>query len=127
MAGVGQSSDRLANAVGRWLHRSKHSPIADLGGLDLWIGEDGVRLSGGERRRLALARALMSHAAILVLDEPTEGLPLATETMIVERLSARLERTGQGLLLICHHEGPQRLCDGVVLLPSARGYADIAA
>lgn len=90
--------------------------IADLGGLDLWIGEDGVRLSGGERRRLALARALLAEAAVVVLDEPTEGLPADTEALIVERIETRLGRTGQGLLLVSHRPSPLRLCGRVLTL-----------
>ncbi len=43
-------------------------------GLDTEIGEDGVRLSGGQRRRISLARAALRHASILLLDEPLEGL-----------------------------------------------------
>ncbi|KQY30333.1 ABC transporter ATP-binding protein [Caulobacter sp. Root1455] len=80
-------------------------------GLDTWIGENGERLSGGERRRLSLARALLRDAPWLLLDEPTEGLDAATEALIVERLDARLKRTGQGLILVSHRPAPRALCD----------------
>jgi ATP-binding cassette subfamily C protein CydC len=73
--------------------------------LDTWIGEDGQRLSGGERRRLALARAYLRGSPWLVLDEPTEGLDAATEAEVFRRLETRLRRTGQGLLVVSH-----RLC-----------------
>ena len=55
-------------------------------GLDTWIGENGARLSGGERRRLVLARAYLRPAPLLLLDEPTEGLEAATEAVVVARL-----------------------------------------
>ena len=80
-------------------------------GLDTWIGENGERLSGGERRRLSLARALLRDAPWLLLDEPTEGLDPATETLVVQRLDARLKRTGQGLVLVSHRPAPRALCD----------------
>jgi ATP-binding cassette subfamily C protein CydC len=80
-------------------------------GLDTWIGENGERLSGGERRRLSLARALLRDAPWMLLDEPTEGLDAATEALIVERLDARLKRTGQGLILVSHRPAPRALCD----------------
>ena len=80
-------------------------------GLDSWIGENGERLSGGERRRLSLARALLRDAPWLLLDEPTEGLDPATEALVVQRLDARLERTGQGLVLVSHRAAPRALCD----------------
>jgi ATP-binding cassette subfamily C protein CydC len=80
-------------------------------GLDTWIGENGERLSGGERRRLSLARALLRDAPWLLLDEPTEGLDAATEALVVERLDARLKRTGQGLILVSHRPAPRALCD----------------
>lgn len=73
-------------------------------GLDSWIGENGARLSGGERRRLALARAYLRPAAWLMLDEPTEGLDSWTEALVLRRLAARLTRTGQGLLMVSHHD-----------------------
>jgi len=80
-------------------------------GLDTWIGENGERLSGGERRRLSLARALLRDAPWLLLDEPTEGLDAATEALVVERLDARLKRTGQGLVLVSHRPAPRALCE----------------
>ena len=80
-------------------------------GLDTWIGENGERLSGGERRRLSLARALLRDAPWLLLDEPTEGLDPATEALVVQRLDTRLKRTGQGLVLVSHRPAPRALCD----------------
>lgn len=78
--------------------------------LDSWIGDNGTALSGGERRRLCLARACLSPAPWLLLDEPTEALDAATEALVVARLAARLERTGQGLILVSHRPAPLALC-----------------
>lgn len=80
-------------------------------GLDARIGPNGERLSGGERRRLGLARALLRDAPWLVLDEPTEGLDAATEAQVMVNLQRRLERTGQGLILISHRGAPRALCE----------------
>lgn len=83
-------------------------------GLDLPVGANGGRLSGGERRRLGLARAYLREAPWLVLDEPTEGLDAPLEALVLERLDRRLQGTGQGLILVSHRPAPVRLC-GVVL------------
>ena len=77
--------------------------------LDTWIGDAGLALSGGERRRLSLARAYLRKARVLLLDEPTEGLDPATEAVVVDRLEQRLTRTGQGLIVISHRPSPHRL------------------
>ncbi len=85
--------------------------VARLGrGLDTWIGEGGVLLSGGERKRLGLARALLRDAPVLVLDEPTEGLDAKTEAAVVEALEQHLDATGRGLVLVSHRVAPRRLC-----------------
>ena len=81
------------------------------GGLDAPLGENGARLSGGERRRLGLARAYLRPAPWLVLDEPTEGLDAATEARVLDRLAQRLLRTDQGLILVSHRPAPLALCD----------------
>lgn len=81
------------------------------GGLDTLIGESGGTLSGGERKRLSLARALVAGRPWLMLDEPTEGLDAATEAMLIERLRAWLDETGTGLILVSHRPAPLALAD----------------
>ena len=83
-------------------------------GLDTVLSENGDRLSGGERRRMGLARAYLRDAPWLVLDEPTEGLDAATETRVLDGLTHHLSTRRQGLILVSHRSAPTALCDQVV-------------
>jgi len=80
-------------------------------GLTTWLGVDGARLSGGQRKRLSLARALVARRPWLLLDEPSEGLDLATERRLAENLGAWLQETGTGLVMANHRPGLDRLCE----------------
>ena len=68
--------------------------------LDLWLGEGGRPLSGGEQRRLGLARVLFSNAELVLLDEPTEGLDRETEQQILMLIFAHCQ--ARTLLMITH-------------------------
>jgi len=78
-------------------------------GLDTPVAEAGGTLSGGERKRLSLARALLARRPWLLLDEPSEGLDAATEADLVARLRAWLDATETGLLLVSHRHAPLAL------------------
>lgn len=75
--------------------------VADLpDGLDTWLGEAGVALSGGEARRVALARVILRDAPILLLDEPTEGLDAETERSVLAALDEVM--AGRTVVMITH-------------------------
>ncbi|HDT6508260.1 TPA: cysteine/glutathione ABC transporter ATP-binding protein/permease CydC [Klebsiella aerogenes] len=79
-----QASDaRLADI----LERVGLEKLLEDSGLNSWLGEGGRQLSGGELRRLAIARALLHDAPLMLLDEPTEGLDATTESQILDLLS----------------------------------------
>lgn len=69
-------------------------------GLDSWIGENGSHISGGQGRRIALARVLLSDAPVLILDEPGSGLDMETERAFLATLN-QLDRS-RTILLITH-------------------------
>ncbi|PML78905.1 heme ABC transporter ATP-binding protein/permease CydC [Enterovibrio norvegicus] len=82
------------------IHKVGLSALLEGPGLNTWLGDGGRQLSGGERRRLGIARALLRDAPILLLDEPTEGLDVKTEQQI---LSLLLEHSkGKTVLFITH-------------------------
>ena len=60
--------------------------LLDGTGLNTWLGDGGRQLSGGEKRRIGIARALLHNAPIMLLDEPTEGLDKQTERHIMSLL-----------------------------------------
>ena len=86
--------------------------IGDLPeGLDTWVGESGVKVSGGEARRIALARLYLKNAPVLILDEPTEGLDSDTERDVFKALAdfAR-DKT---VIMVTHREAGLGLVDVV--------------
>jgi len=87
-------------------------------GLATRLGDRGAGLSGGELRRLALARVFLRDASLVVLDEPTAGLDADNEQLVldaVERLAGR--RT---MLIISHREATISRCQQVVVLAAGR-------
>ncbi len=94
------------------LHASAVEEYLDLlpDGLDTVIGERGFGLSEGQAQRIAVARALMSGAPILILDEATSALDEALEARMLERISALPDRT---CLIVSHRPAAERFCSEV--------------
>ncbi len=97
-----------------------HDFIAALpDGYHTHVGEAGVRLSGGQARRIAIARALLKDAPILLLDEPTEDLDPQTERAVFEAIDHLM--TGRTVLLITHKLAVlQNRVDEVLVLEGGR-------
>jgi ATP-binding cassette subfamily C protein CydC len=92
-------------------------------GGDTWVGENGTAVSGGERRRIALARALLADTRVLVLDEPTAHLDHDTAQAVMADVHDATD--GRSLLLITHRtEGLDRV-DAVLRLTRGRLGADV--
>ncbi|NBN62842.1 thiol reductant ABC exporter subunit CydC [Pannonibacter tanglangensis] len=88
-------------------------------GLSAMLGEGGAGLSGGEARRLTLARALLTRPEIVLLDEVTEGLDEATAAGVLASLGA-FRSQGASLLLISHRRRELALADRILRLEGGR-------
>ena len=96
-----ESAARAANA---------HDFIRQLPkGYDTEVGERGMTLSGGERQRVSLARAFLKDAPILILDEPTSSVDLASETAILQAMERLME--GRTTFMIAHRINTLANCD----------------
>ena len=118
---------RLARPGGRRRgRRGGAAPREDLGlgarrcrtDWATFVGEEGAAVSGGERRRIALARTFLADAPVVVLDEPTAHLDPPTATAIIEDALAGAD--GRSVLLITHRPEGLDLVDQVVTLRGGR-------
>ena len=80
-------------------------------GVNSMIGEKGIRISGGEKQRLGLARALYNSPHVLILDEATNSLDINTENTILNTLKNL--KNDFTILLISHHENPLKIVDEI--------------
>ncbi|BCN24347.1 heme ABC transporter ATP-binding protein/permease CydC [Vibrio alfacsensis] len=88
--------------------------LLDEPGLDAWLGDGGRQLSGGEKRRIGIARALLRDAPILLLDEPTEGLDKRTEQKVMELF--QLHFTNKTVVFITHRLIELESMDNICLM-----------
>jgi ATP-binding cassette subfamily C protein CydC len=106
------SADASDEALNHVLRQVGLDKLLENEGLNAWLGEGGRQLSGGEQRRLGIARALLHQAPLLLLDEPTEGLDAETEQQILALL--RQHCRGKTLILVTHRlyglEHLDRIC-----------------
>ena len=87
-------------------------------GYETIVGERGMRVSGGERQRISLARAFLKDAPILVLDEPTSSVDIQTERRILEAMQRLME--GRTTFIIAHRPNTLASCDRVLVLEQGR-------
>jgi ATP-binding cassette subfamily B protein/subfamily B ATP-binding cassette protein MsbA len=84
------------------------------GGYQAVIGERGTTLSGGEKQRLAIARAFLKDAPVLILDEPTSALDARTEALLLDALDSLMER--RTTFIIAHRLSTIRKADRILVL-----------
>lgn len=87
-------------------------------GLDSTVGERGVRLSGGQRQRIGIARALYGNPPLLILDEATSSLDIATEREFMEVVWGL--RKSKTILIVAHRASTVERCDKVIRIESGR-------
>lgn len=82
------------------------------------VGQRGMKVSGGERQRISLARAFLKDAPILILDEPTSSVDTATESEIMKSMELLME--GRTVFMIAHRLTTLRTCDKVLQIEEGR-------
>jgi ABC-2 type transport system ATP-binding protein len=99
---------------------SRAAPLMERLGLAARLGDKAHTLNGGHRRRLEIARALLHDPCVLLLDEPTVGLDVASRRAIVDHVHALCQSLGLAVLWATHLVDEVRPTDLVVLLHEGR-------
>ena len=92
-------------------------------GLETEVSERGIRFSGGERQRIALARAILRRPQILILDEATNAIDIETEAAIFQRLSAA--RPDLTIIVVAHRPSTLAVCDRIIRLEDGQLVEDL--
>ncbi|AUZ65713.1 cysteine/glutathione ABC transporter ATP-binding protein/permease CydC [Citrobacter amalonaticus] len=126
LAAPDASDDQLTDT----LRRVGLEKLLDDAGLNSWLGEGGRQLSGGELRRLAIARALLHDAPLMLLDEPTEGLDATTESQMLELLAEVMR--DKTLLMVTHRLRGLARFDQIIVMDNGQiieqgNHADLLA
>ena len=96
-----------------------HDFISELPqGYETKLGERGAKISGGERQRIAMARAFLKDAPVLILDEPTSSIDSRTEAVILDALELLME--GRTTLIVAHRLSTLRRADRVIVINGGR-------
>jgi ATP-binding cassette subfamily B protein len=111
---AGEAAVRSAARLAQIDEFAAHLPA----GYDTPVGEGGVLLSGGQRRRLAIARALVREAPVLLLDEPTSGLDVESEALVMHAI--RSASAGRTVVMVTHRLGLAEVADQVAVLRGGR-------
>jgi len=116
LARPGATEDELFDALRR-------ARLSDLirslpNGLDTVVGERGYRLSGGERQRLTIARLLLAHPQVVILDEATAHLDSTSEAAVQEALTEAL--AGRTSVVIAHRLSTIRAADQILVVEDGR-------
>ena len=120
LARPGITDAQLIRAVERagiadWVNRH---PL----GFDMPISERGDSVSGGQRKCISVARALVTEPTILIMDEPTGGTDQSTERLIIENLKSFM--TGRTLIVVTHRNALLSLADRILVVDSGKIVAD---
>lgn len=91
-------------------------------GYDLVLNDRGESLSGGQRQGISLARAFAGSPRMLILDEPTSGMDVQSENILIDRLKP--EVSGKTLMVITHRISLLRLVDRVIIIADGKVHAD---
>jgi ATP-binding cassette subfamily C protein LapB len=91
-------------------------------GFDMPISERGDSVSGGQRKCISVARALVTEPSILIMDEPTGGTDQSTERVIIENLKAYME--GRTLIVVTHRNSLLALADRILVIDAGKVVAD---
>ncbi|SFT53949.1 ATP-binding cassette, subfamily C, CydC [Kosakonia arachidis] len=110
-----QASDETLSAM---LTRVGLEKLLNDGGMNAWLGEGGRQLSGGELRRLGIARALLHDAPLVLLDEPTEGLDAETESQVLELLREVMK--DKTLLMVTHRLRGLAFFDRIIVMDNGQ-------
>ncbi len=112
----GADMDRIVDAAKA---AAAHDFISELSkGYDTRVGEDGSRMSGGEKQRIAFARAMLRGAPILLLDEPTSALDAESEAKIQRAMESLLE--GRTVIMIAHRLSTVQKADRICVMGGGR-------
>jgi ATP-binding cassette subfamily C protein len=89
-------------------------------GLDTKIGENGIRLSAGQKQRIALARAFYRNSNVVFLDEATSALDAATEKKILNNFMLIKKKVALSMIIISHRDSTLRCCDKVMYIKKGK-------